>query len=382
MIKAKSSFVSYFSMIQDLRQQGKVLHNLMDVMFIAVAAFIAGADDWEIVILFAKQHLDWLKKFLELPNGIPSVHTFRRVFRMIDPKQFEKCFIYWVKEIARNTKGAVVAIDGKTARGARDVGQEKSPIHIVCAWMNKNGLVLGQVKTEEKSNEITAIPELLDLLYLKGATITTDAMGAQKDIARKIIKEKEANYVLALKKNHEILHNDVEDYFKFAFTENFKDISYQYVKTSEKGHGRIEIREYYLITDISWLEGKEAWEGLKAIGMAKNRCTRNSKETEEIRYFISSITNGTDFANAVREHWGIESMHWTLDVTFGEDKSRIRKENEPENAALLRKIALNFLKIEKKNDQKQQSYKAKRYLAFVNEKYLEKVMIDNILNLD
>ena len=380
MTKTKSSFVSYFSMIQDLRQQGKVLHNLMDVMFITVAAFIAGADDWEIVILFAETHFEWLKKFLELPNGIPSVHTFQRIFRMIDPKQFEKCFIYWVKEIARNTKGAVVAIDGKTARGARDVGQEKSPIHIVSAWMNKNGLALGQVKTDEKSNEITAIPELLDLLYIKGATVTTDAMGAQKNIAKKIYKEKEANYVLALKKNHEILHNDVEDYFNFAIEENFKDIPYQYVKTNDKGHGRIETREYYLITDISWLEGKEAWEGLKAIGMSKNRCIRKGNVTEETRYFIASITNGSDFANAVREHWGIESMHWTLDVTFSEDKSRIRKDNEPENAALLRKIALNFLKIEKKNDQKQQSYKAKRYLAFVNEKYLEKVMIDNILN--
>jgi predicted transposase YbfD/YdcC len=300
---------------------------------------------------------------------------------MIDPKQFEKCFIYWVKEIARDTKGAVVAIDGKTVCGAKDANQEKSPIHIVSAWMNKNNLVLGQVKTDEKSNEITAIPELLDLLFIKGATVTIDAMGTQKDIARKIIKDKEANYVLALKMNHEILYNDVADYFQFAVKENFKDISYQYMKTSEKGHGRIETREYYLITDISWLEGKEAWEGLKAIGMATSRCIRKGKETEEVRYFISSITNGTDFANAVREHWGIESMHWTLDVTFGEDKSRIRKENEPENATLLRKIALNFLKIEKKNDQKQQSYKAKRYLAFANEKYLEKVMIDNILNL-
>jgi predicted transposase YbfD/YdcC len=376
-----SSFISYFSMIQDLRQQGKVLHKLIDVLFIAVAAFIAGADDWEIVILFAQQREEWLRKFLELPNGIPSVHTFRRVFRMIDPKQFEKCFIYWVKDIARETKGKVVSIDGKTVCGAKDAGQSKSPIHIVSAWTNKSSLILGQVKTDEKSNEITAIPELLDLLFIQGATVTIDAMGTQKNIARKIIKDKEANYVLALKMNHETLYNDVADYFQFAAKEKFQDIPYQYMKTSEKGHGRIETREYYLITDISWLEGKESWEGLKAIGMAVSRCIRKGKETEEIRFFLSSITNGTDFGNAVREHWGIESMHWTLDVTFGEDKSRIRKENEPENAALLRKIALNFLKIEKKNDQKQQSYKAKRYLAFINEKYLEKVMIDNILNV-
>lgn len=301
----KTSFESYFSMIQDLRQEGKVLHKLIDVLFIAVAAFIAGADDWEIVILFAQQREEWLRKYLELPNGIPSIHTFRRVFRMIEPKQFEKCFIYWVKDIARNTKGAVVAIDGKTVRGAKEDGEEKSPVHIVSAWMNRNSLVLGQVRTNEKSNEITAIPELLDLLFIKGATVTIDAMGTQKDIAKKIIKEKEADYVLALKKNHETLYNDVADYFQSAVQEGFEDISYQYMKTSEKGHGRIEIREYYLVTDISWLDGKDAWEGLKAIGMAISRCTRKGKETEEVRYFLCSITNGTDFANAVREHWGI-----------------------------------------------------------------------------
>jgi predicted transposase YbfD/YdcC len=274
-------------------------------MFIAVAAFVAGADDWEIVMLFAEQHEDWLKKFLELPNGLPSIHTFRRVFRMIDPKQFEKCFILWVKEIARDTKGAVVAIDGKTARGAREAGQDKSPIHIVSAWMNKNSLVLGQVKTNEKSNEITAIPELLDLLSIKGATVTIDAMGTQKDIVRKIIKDNEANYVVALKMNHENLYKDVEDYYNFAIKESFKDIPYQYVKTTEKGHGRIETREYYLVTDISWLDAKESWEGLKAIGMSINRCIRNGKDTIEIRYFLASITNGSDFANAVRDHWGI-----------------------------------------------------------------------------
>lgn len=376
-----SSFKTYFSVIQDLRQQGKVMHKLIDILFIAVAGFIAGADDWEVVILFAKEREEWFKKFIELPNGIPSVHTFRRVFRMIDPKQFEKCFIYWVKEIAKDTKGKIVAIDGKTVRGAKNSDQEKSPIHIVNAWTSENSLILGQIKTSEKSNEITAIPELLDLLFIKGATVTIDAMGTQKDIARKIIKEKEANYVLALKKNHEVLYKDVEDYFKFAIEEKFNDIPYQYMKTFDKGHGRTEIREYYLITDISWLEGKKAWEGLKGIGMTISHCKRKEKETKEIRYFLSSITNGNDFAVAVRQHWGIESMHWTLDVTFNEDKSRIRKENEPENASLLRKIALNFLKIEKAKDKKQQSYKAKRYLAMMNENYLEKVMIDNVLDI-
>jgi predicted transposase YbfD/YdcC len=376
-----SSFKSYFSIIKDFRQEGKILHNLIDILFISIAASVAGADEWETVMLFAQEREEWLKKFIELPNGIPSIHTFRRVFRMIDTKQFEKCFIYWIKNIARETKGKVIAIDGKTARGAKDTTEDKSPIHIVSAWMSQTGLVLGQVKTDEKSNEITAIPELLDLLFIEGATVTTDALGTQKEIAKKIYKDKKANYVLALKKNHETMYNDVDDYFKFAIKENFKDISYQYFKKSEKGHGRIETREYYLITDISWLEGKESWCGLQSIGMAKCRSIRKGKETEEIRYFLCSISTISSFAEAVREHWGVESMHWTLDVSFGEDKSRIRKDNEAENFALLRKIAINILKIEKKNDspKRPQSYKTKRMKAFINVEFLEKVLIDNIL---
>lgn len=379
-----TNFDSYFSVIQDLRQQGKVLHKLIDILFIAVAGFLAGADDWDIVIMFAEERIDWFKKYLELPNGIPSVHTFRRVFRMIEPKQFEKCFILWTKDIARRSKGSVVAIDGKTVRGAKDAGQEKSPVHIVSAWSSQNHLFLGQVKTDEKSNELTAIPELLDLLLLNGSIVTLDAMGTQKDIARKIVKDKEADYVLALKKNQENLYKDVEDYFIFAREENFKDIEYQFTRTVEKGHGRIDVREYYLISDISWLESRKGWEGLRAVGKVVCRSRQKDKETEETRYFLSSVTNITDFSNAVREHWGIESMHWILDVVFNEDKSRIRKENEPENAALLRKMALNILKIDtqqdKANDVRPRSYNAKRYKAAVNVNYLEKVMIDNILN--
>lgn len=375
-----TSFHSYFSILHDMRQQGKVIHKLIDILFIAVAAFIAGSDDWDMVIIYAEQHKDWFSKYLDLHNGIPSVHTFRRVFRIIDPKQFEKCFILWTKEIARRSKGDVIAIDGKTVRGAKDTGQEKSPIHIVSAWCSQNSLCLGQVKTDEKSNEITAIPELLDLLYLKGSKITIDAMGTQKDIARKIIKEKEADYILAVKNNHPNLYKDIEDYFEFALKENFKDMPYQFIRTAEKGHGRIEVREYYLATDISWLESRKEWEGLKAIGMVVSTRKEKDKESTEKRYFISSITNAGEFSDAVREHWGIESMHWVLDVAFKEDKSRIRKENEPENAATLRKMALNILKIDKAKDEKQQSYNAKRYKAAINVQYLEKVMIDNILN--
>lgn len=379
-----TSFHSYFSIINDLRQQGKVLHKLIDVLFIAVAAFIAGADDWEIVILFAEERKEWLKKYLELPNGIPSVHTFRRVFRLIDPKQFEKCFILWTKEIARRSKGDMIAIDGKTARGAKDNGNDKSLIHIVSAWSSQNNLFLGQVKTDEKSNEITAIPELLDLLYVKGNIISVDAMGTQKKIAEKIYKEKEADYVLALKKNHETLHDEVERYFQYALEVQFKDMEYQSVRTVEKGHGRMEVREYYLTSDISWLQSRKEWLGLKSIGMVVSYCTKGDVKTTDTRYFIASISSITEFSNTVRQHWGIESCHWTLDVTFKEDASRIRKENEPENAALLRKMALNILKIDtqmdKAKDIRPYSYNAKRYKAAINNDFLEKVMIDNILS--
>jgi predicted transposase YbfD/YdcC len=308
-----TSFHSYFSIINDMRQQGKVLHKLMDILFIAVAGFIAGADDWEFVIMFAESRIEWFRKYCELSNGIPSIHTFRRVFRMIEPKQFEKSFILWVKEIARRSRGDIVAIDGKTARGARESSEDKSPIHIVSAWTSQNNLFLGQVRTNEKSNEITAIPELLDLLMLQGSKITLDAMGTQKSIAHKIIKEKEADYVMTLKQNHEILYRDVEDYFKFQLNEKFKDTEYQFVRTAEKGHGRIEVREYYLVTDISWLESRAEWAGLKAIGMVVSKRTEKGNQSIEIRYYLSSITNGTDFSECVRQHWGIESMHWLLD---------------------------------------------------------------------
>ncbi|MCX7923863.1 MAG: ISAs1 family transposase [Clostridia bacterium] len=248
----------------------------------------------------------------------------------------------------------------------------------------KEFLFLGQVKTDEKSNEITAIPELLDLLYIKGNIISIDAMGTQKKIAEKIYKEKEADYVLALKKNHETLHDEVERYFQYALEVQFKDMEYQSMRTVEKGHGRMEVREYYLTTDISWLEPRKDWAGLKSIGMVISRCTRGNVKTTDTRYFIASINGITEFSNTVRQHWGIESCHWTLDVTFKEDASRIRKENEPENAALLRKMALNILKIDtqmdKAKDIRPYSYNAKRYKAAVNNSFLEKVMIDNILS--
>lgn len=380
----ESKFLQYFSVIQDFRQEGKVLHNLIDILFIAVASVIAGADDWNIVVTFANSREEWFRKFLELPNGIPSKDTFRRVFALIEPKQFEKCFVSWVKEIAQNLEdsGAIVAIDGKTLCGAKRTAESASAIHIVSAWTNQNKLTLGQVKVNEKSNEITAIPELLDLLFIKGNIVTIDAMGCQKNIAKKIIEDNKADYVLALKGNHELLCNDVKDYFESLLKNEFKDIAHKSITTKEKSHGRIEIREYHLVTEIDWLSDRELWTGLKAIGMVKSKCEHKGKISTETRYYIASIANVEKFAEAVRTHWGIESMHWTLDVTFNEDRSRIRINSEPENMAMIRKMALNIVRMDKNeedNPKMPKSVKAKRFLSAIDVDYLEKLLIKNLV---
>jgi predicted transposase YbfD/YdcC len=272
-----SLFFNYFGVIKDMRQQAKVRHLLIDVLFIAVAATIANANDWEEVEIFAKKREEWFRKFLELPYGIPSHDTFERVFKWIEPKQFEKCFIHWVREIAALADRSVVAIDGKTMRGAFDTDDKKSPIHIVSAWASENGMILGQVKTDEKTNEITAIPELLDLIFVKNCIITIDAMGTQTKIAEKII-DKKADYVLAVKGNQPNLHRDIVDFFEDAEKTNFDGLSVKSSMTCDKGHGRIETRKYYLVENIDWLSMKDDWKGAKSIGMAIRECEIKDKK--------------------------------------------------------------------------------------------------------
>lgn len=377
MDKGDSIFFNYFGIIKDTRQQAKVRHKLIDILFIAVAATIANASDWEEVEIFAKKREEWFAKFLGLPNGIPSHDTFERVFRWIDPKQFEKCFVHWVREIATLADRSIVAIDGKTMRGAFDTDDKKSPIHIVSAWASENGMVLGQVKTDEKSNEITAIPELLDLIFVKNCIITIDAMGTQTKIAEKIIDRK-ADYVLALKGNQGNLHKDVEDFFNDAEETNFEGIKVKSNITSDKGNGRIEVRKYYLIEDIDWLSMKYNWKGLKSIGMAIRECEVKGKKTIEKRYYISSLKDSIDeFSSAVRKHWGIESTHWILDVVFKEDERRVRKDYGPQNLAMLKRLALNIIK--KDTTEPKYSLKSKRFAASVDNKYLEQVLIKNFI---
>jgi len=377
MDNTNSLFFNYFGIIKDTRQQAKVRHKLIDILFISVAATIANASDWEEVEIFAKKREEWFRKFLELPNGIPSHDTFERVFRWIEPKQFEKCFVHWVREIAALTDRSIVAIDGKTMRGAFDTEDKKSPIHIVSAWASENGMIMGQVKTDEKSNEITAIPELLDLIFVKNCIITIDAMGTQTKIAEKIINKK-ADYVLALKGNQPNLHQDVVDFFEDAEKTNFHELKVKSSITSDKDHGRIEVRKYYLVEDIDWLSMKNEWKGLKSIGMAIRECEIKGKKTVERRYFISSLKDSIDeFSSAVRKHWGIESTHWVLDVVFKEDGRRVRKDCGPQNLAMLKRLALNIIK--KDTTEPKYSLKSKRFAASIDNDYLEQVLIKNFI---
>jgi predicted transposase YbfD/YdcC len=303
-----------------------------------ICAVISGCEYWEDIVDFCRVKENWFREklALELKNGIASHDTFQRIFQIINPQEMENSFFSRVRSIAEKTKGEIISIDGKTVCGSHDA--KTKAIHLVGAWAHANQLTLGQVKTDEKSNEITAIPTLMDLLELKDCIVTIDAMGCQKTIAKKII-DAEADYVLGLKENQKNLHEDVELYFEDGLEALAKTV------TTDLGHGRIETREYYIETDIDWLWQKPDWAGLKAIGMVKSKVIEKEKVREETRYFITSLTDIETFAKAVRAHWGIEnSLHWCLDVTFREDYCRTRKDNSAENFAVIRRIALNVLK--------------------------------------
>lgn len=371
-MKKSSCFIEYFEDIPEYRQEAKIHHLLTEVMFISVAATLANAITWGQVEAFARAREDWLRKFLTLPYGIPSHDTFERVNESIDPVKFAECFAKWTQDIAERSEGAIVAIDGKTSRRSFDNQLGKGAVHIVNAWISSNSLILGQLKTSEKSNEITAIPQLLDMLFIKDCIITTDAMGCQRDIAEKIIDNK-ADYVLAVKANQPSLMKDIVDWFDYAEQNSFKEFEYDSHKTLDKGHGRIEKRKYYITEDIDWMESKAEWKGLKSIGMVIRESTENEKTTIERRYFISSLkADAKIFAKAVRSHWGVESTHWILDMVFNEDRSRERKNSGPENKSLLNKVVLNLLKQD--NQDKKMSLTTKRYKASMDTNYLEKIL--------
>lgn len=337
--------IKYFEEITDKRQQWKVKHKLQEIVITTICAVISGCDTWEDISYFCKVKKEWFcERFgLELKNGLASHDTYQRVFAMIDPKEFEKCFVSWVESIKKESdEKEIVNIDGKTIRNSKE--ETKKAVHMVSAWASKNQLVLGQIRTEEKSNEITAIPELLDMIDVAGAIVTIDAMGCQKNIAKKVIDE-EADYVFGLKGNQSSMHEDVKLYFKEIIDDRSSATDESYLKTMDKGHGRIEKRQYYLETDIEWLEEKNKWTGLKGIGAVKSTVTRNGNTTAEIRYFLTSLTDVQLFAKSVRAHWSIENkLHWCLDVVFKEDYNRTRKDNGAENFAIVRHIVLSALK--------------------------------------
>jgi len=358
---------SIFSQIDDPRSDINKLHKLEDILLIGIISVICAADTWKDMESFAKGREGFLRSFLDLPNGIPSDDTFNRVFSSIDSEQFEACFVDWVSRLVNLTDGEVIPIDGKTIRGAKANGK-KSPFHMVSAWATNNNLVLGQVKVSEKSNEITAIPRLLELITVKGCIVTIDAMGCQQDIALKII-EQEADYILAVKENQKQLYQDIVDEFRFG-----KNI--QTDLTEELDHGRIETRKCSVITDFNFIENKQEWADLKSIIKIESiREFKNSDKPTETatRYYISSMfTTAKKLQWAIRFHWGIENkLHWVLDVAFSEDASRKREGNASQNFSILSKIALNLLKNE---TSAKQGIKGKRLKAAYDQNYLLKIL--------
>jgi predicted transposase YbfD/YdcC len=341
------SLIEHVSIIPDPRVTGRCNHLLVDIIVIAITAILCGADDWNSIEGFGKAKQEWFRRFLQLPSGIPSHDTFRRVFARISPSAFQECFIEWVRDVAGTIKG-VIAIDGKTLRRSHDRGIGKKAIHMVSAWAAENSLVLGQVKTDEKSNEITAIPELLKLLDINGCIVTIDAMGCQKAIAKQII-EKKADYVLALKGNQSGLQEAVEAVFQEADIVGYKNFPVDYFETSERSRNRVETRRHWTIECDESFEHTKLWEGLNIIGMVECERTVNDATTIEYRYYIGSIENNAQlFGKAVRDHWGIENkLHWRLDMGFREDESRIRKGHSAENFAVMRHFAINLLKQDK-----------------------------------
>jgi predicted transposase YbfD/YdcC len=362
----------HFAELTDPRRR-EVMHPLINVIVIAVCAVIGGADDFVAIADFGRLKRDWFARFLDLKNGIPSHDRFNAIFAALKPAEFEKCLLSWIAALHEITGGQLVAIDGKTLRGSFDAASSKAAIHMVSAWATANQISLGQVVVDAKSNEITAIPKLLEILELSGALVTIDAMGCQTEIAEKIVAAG-ADYCLAVKGNQPTLHQGIVEFFDNQLEDDFVDMQVRRHQTQEKGHGREE-RRFYLICPVPKdLPDRARWASLKAIGMTINNTQRDGKDCTEVRYYIlSKYLSAKRFAEAVRGHWSIENqLHWQLDVTFQEDRCRIRQGHADANFSILRRTALSLLKNERT---KKVGIKNKRLSAGWNEDYLEKVLL-------
>lgn len=366
------ALLEYFVNLPDPRIERCKQHELIDIIAIAILATICGAEHLTEMEQFGIAKQDWLKTFLNLKNGIPTHDTFARVFARLKPSAFRECFVDWVQAINTATAGEVVAIDGKTARRSHNQGAGIKALHLVSAWATRNRLTLGQIKVDQKSNEITAVPELLQLLEIKGCIVTVDALNTQKDIAREI-RQQGAHYVLALKENHPNLHAEVAGIFEAVRNVNLTERAITPFETIEKGHGRIETRRCWSIEAPDWLMGFEQWRDLNSLILVEARREIKDQQTTELRYYLSSLSaDAKRAADAVRAHWGIEnSLHWSLDVSFGEDDSRVRVGHAPENLALVRKITHNLLQHE---TTLKRGIKTKRLKAGWDETYLLKVL--------
>ena len=352
-----------FSEIEDPRVERTRVHVLADILIIGILSVIAGGRGWEDMENYGLSKYEWLEQFLDLSEGIPSPDTFRRVFERINPNVFERCFRCWVESIVEAQGARVIPIDGKTLKGSYDRGQGKSAIHLVSAWACEHRLVLGQVKVADKSNEITAIPALLELLEIAGCIITIDAMGTQTAIASQIFNAK-ADYVLALKGNHPTLHGQVEDWFEQHLSQGFEGIIHSYDERVEKGHHRTEKRQVWCvpISQLPTLHNGDDWAGLKCVVMVVRVRHLWNKTTREVQFYLTSLNcDARQLGQAIRLHWSVENgLHWTMDVTFDEDACRVRSGHAPQNLALLRRIALNALNLEQsfKRSNRQKSNRA------------------------
>ena len=365
---ANTSIHEYFKDLPDPRKDCRTRHLLMDILSIALCAMVGGAETFNDIALFARSKEEWLRGFLPLPHGIPSHDTFNRVFSMLSPEAFNKCFIAWTQALAKKLQG-VVAIDGKTLRRSFGSASKATALHVVSLWSAENELVMGQIRTAAKSNEITAIPRLLEMPDIEGCTVTIDAMGCQKEIAKKVL-ERGADYVFGLKGNQENMFDAVKYLFEWEEKDNYRGVLHTRHETTEKDHGRFEKREVYAIGNPEGIDGFAEWPGLKSVTMVvSTREIMGQKATTERRYYLSSLeADAETIGHAIREHWGIENkLHWVLDVNFREDYARNRKDHSAENMAMMRHMVLNLIRRETSS---KTSLRGKRLKASWNDDYI------------